>query len=113
MSVHLTTSVRAKTYAWAPGSPIDQLMQKRIVRALDSQLAGKGMQKPDSAAQDVLLLSHAIITQDFRVTESLLLGAQKNSIRTILSRLIAISVRFQNQTRLTTARSRILLTRLL
>jgi hypothetical protein len=113
MSVHWTKLFRAKTYAWAPGSPIDQLMQKRIVRAVDSQLAGKGMQKSDSAAPNVLLLRHAIITQDFRVTESLLLGAQKNSFRTILCRLITISVRFQNQTRLTTARSTILLTRLL
>ncbi len=52
-----------KTYAWGKGTPAkDPLMDKRVVQAVESQLAAKGLQKVEpSAKPDVVVLYHAAV----------------------------------------------------
>jgi Domain of unknown function (DUF4136) len=58
------------TYAWAKGTPVgDELNHQRIVSAVDSQLAAKGVHQVESVANaDLLVTYHAVITQDVEVT---------------------------------------------
>jgi Domain of unknown function (DUF4136) len=57
------------SYAWANGDPVgDDLNHQRIVSAVDSQLAVKGMHKVDAVAgADLLVTYHAIVTHDVAV----------------------------------------------
>ena len=58
-----------KTYAWDGGSNVgDPLNHKRIVAAVDSQLAAKGLTKVDAAANpDVIVAYKAALTEDLEV----------------------------------------------
>lgn len=61
---------RFKTYAWTGDSPVsDELIHKRIVTAVDSQLALKGLSRvePD-AAPDVLVSYQTVINRSLQVT---------------------------------------------
>ncbi len=55
-----------KTYAWGKGTPAsNQLMNDRIVAAIDSQLAAKGFQKVDDpASADMVVLYHAAMSEE-------------------------------------------------
>jgi hypothetical protein len=57
-----------KTYAWQEGTPADPLMQQRIDRAIESELARHGMQKSDSAP-DVFVVTHVLTREDVRLRE--------------------------------------------
>ena len=58
-----------KTYAWVNGAAVgDQINHQRIVSAVDSQLAAKGVRKVDEAAGAALLVGyHVVITRDVEV----------------------------------------------
>ena len=58
-----------KTYAWTRGNPVgDDLNHQRIVRAIDAQLAGKGMVRIEAAAgPDVLVAYHASFDRDLQI----------------------------------------------
>jgi hypothetical protein len=60
---------RFKTYAWVKGTPVnDQLNDKRIVSAIDAQLAAKGftkMAEPEKA--DVLVAYHASFDKNLQI----------------------------------------------
>lgn len=59
-----------RTYAWAEGTPAkNQLMDRRIVSAIEEQLAGKGFQKVD-ANPDVFVSYHAATTEEVNYTTS-------------------------------------------
>jgi hypothetical protein len=57
------------SYAWANGGRVgDDLNHQRIVSAVDSQLAVKGVHKVDAAAgADLLVAYHVVITHDVAV----------------------------------------------
>jgi hypothetical protein len=57
------------TYAWVNGTPVaDEINHQRIVGAVDSQLALKGVHKVDAIANaDLLVTYHAVITHDVAV----------------------------------------------
>jgi hypothetical protein len=57
------------SYAWGNGGRVgDDLNHQRIVRAVDSQLASKGVHKVDAAAgADLLVTYHVVITHDVAV----------------------------------------------
>jgi hypothetical protein len=59
-----------KTYAWVRGTNLsDELNHKRIVNAVDAQLAAKGLVKADSSAQpDVLVAYHASFNRNLQIT---------------------------------------------
>jgi hypothetical protein len=57
-----------KTYAWMKGTPADALMEQRIVKAVESQLAKHGLQKTDSAP-DVFIVTHAMTREDISLRE--------------------------------------------
>ena len=59
-----------RTYAWVPGTSVDdQLNHKRIVHAIDTQLAAKGMSRADSAASaDVLVAYHATFDTSLQIS---------------------------------------------
>jgi hypothetical protein len=59
-----------RTYAWVPGTSVpDALIDKRIVAAIDVELAGKGLRKVDAAAQpDVVVAYHASFDRNVLVT---------------------------------------------
>ena len=59
-----------KTYAWVRGTPVnDELNHKRIVNAIDAQLAAKGFTKVEAGANpDVLVAYHASFNRDLQVT---------------------------------------------
>lgn len=57
-----------RTYRWENGTPADPLMEQRIVKAIESQLARSGLQKSDSAP-DVLVATHTSAKEDVRLTE--------------------------------------------
>ena len=61
---------RLKTYAWVRGTPVnDELNHKRIVNAIDAQLAAKGFTKVEAGANpDVLVAYHASFNRDLQVT---------------------------------------------
>jgi uncharacterized protein DUF4136 len=58
-----------KTYAWVKGTPVaDELNDKRIVDAIDTQLAGKGFTKVEADANpDVLVAYHASFNRDLAI----------------------------------------------
>ena len=58
------------SYTWANGGRVgDDLNHQRIVSAVDSQLAVKGMHKVDAVAgADLLVAYHVVITHDVAVT---------------------------------------------
>ena len=54
-----------KTYAWAKGTPLNQLWDARVIEGVDKQLAAKGFQKVDAGASpDLFVLYHAAIGQE-------------------------------------------------
>jgi hypothetical protein len=57
------------SYAWANGGRVgDDLNHQRIVSAVDSQLAVKGLHKVDAVAgADLLVVYHVIVTHDVAV----------------------------------------------
>jgi hypothetical protein len=59
-----------KTYAWCRGVPVaDELNHKRIVDAVEAQLAAKGFRKVEAdASPDVLVAYHAGARQEFEVS---------------------------------------------
>src|SRR5262245_31291624 len=61
---------RLKTYAWAPGTPVrDEINHKRVVDAIDAQLASKGFTKVVASAHpDMLVAYHATFDKDLRIT---------------------------------------------
>lgn len=59
-----------RTYAWAQGTPAkNQLMDRRIVSAIDEQLSGKGFQK-DNTNPDMFVSYHAATTDEVSYTTS-------------------------------------------
>ena len=61
-----------KTYAWVRGTPVnDELNDKRIVAAVDAQLAARGFTKVEAAGDpDVLVAYHAGFGRDLQVSGS-------------------------------------------
>jgi hypothetical protein len=60
---------RLKTYAWVNGTVLrDELTHKRIVAAVDSQMAAKGFAKVEATGSpDVYVAYHAVFDQNLRV----------------------------------------------
>jgi hypothetical protein len=60
---------KLKTYTWIPGHNLqDELNHKRIVNAVDAQLAAKGLRKVESADKpDALVAYHASFNRDLQV----------------------------------------------
>jgi hypothetical protein len=58
-----------KTYAWTRGNPVgDELNHQRIMRAIDAQLAAKGMLRVEvNSEPDVLIAYHASFDRDLQV----------------------------------------------
>lgn len=58
-----------RTYAWVRGTNLtDELNHKRIVSAIDSELAAKGLSKADNGqAPDVLVAYHATFDKDLQI----------------------------------------------
>lgn len=58
-----------KTYAWVNGTPVnDDFNHQRIMSAIDSQLAAKGVRKAASVTEaDLLVTYQAVITRDIAV----------------------------------------------
>jgi Domain of unknown function (DUF4136) len=58
-----------KTYAWVRGTPVnDELNHKRIVDAIDAQLAAKGLVKVEAGANsDLLVAYHASFNRDLQI----------------------------------------------
>ncbi|HEY7500643.1 MAG TPA: DUF4136 domain-containing protein [Vicinamibacterales bacterium] len=58
-----------KTYAWVRGTNLnDELNHKRIMRAVDAQLASRGFAKSESAANaDVLVAYHATFDKNLQI----------------------------------------------
>jgi hypothetical protein len=58
-----------KTYAWVHGTELkDELNHKRIVNAIDAQLASEGLAKVENAATaDVLVAYHASFDKDLQI----------------------------------------------
>lgn len=61
---------KAKTYAWVDGTILkDEFNHKRIVDAVDAQLAAKGLAKAAAgAAPDVVVAYHASFDKDLRIS---------------------------------------------
>lgn len=59
-----------KTYAWVAGTNLtDEINHKRVVDAIDAQLAAKGLAKVEASAHpDILIAYHATFDKDFRIT---------------------------------------------
>ena len=59
-----------RTYAWVRGTPLgDELNHKRIVRAIDSQLASKGLRQVEGHANpDLLVAYHATFDTSLQIT---------------------------------------------
>jgi hypothetical protein len=73
ISFDFDTSVRFggfKTYAWVPGTNVpDQLVHRRVIDAVDVQLALKGLKKVAREEQpDVLIAYHASFERDLQIT---------------------------------------------
>lgn len=58
-----------KTYAWADGTRVaDELNHKRVMRAIDAQLAMKGLQQVHASSNpDVLVAYHASFDKDLQI----------------------------------------------
>jgi hypothetical protein len=65
-----TNFARLRTYAWVRGTGVDdELNHKRIVSAVDGQLAARGLREvPPGAGPDVLVSYHATFDTDLVVT---------------------------------------------
>jgi hypothetical protein len=61
---------RFKTYAWVRGTNLrDELNHKRVMSAVDGQLASKGLVKVETSANaDVLIAYHASFDKDLQIT---------------------------------------------
>jgi hypothetical protein len=61
---------RFKTYAWTHGTELtDELNHARVVRAIESQLAAKGLIRVEpSAAPDVLVAYHASFDKNLQIS---------------------------------------------
>jgi hypothetical protein len=61
---------RLKRYAWVPGTNLsDELNHKRVVSALDAQLAAKGLSRVEAATEaDVLVAYHASFDRDLQLS---------------------------------------------
>lgn len=59
-----------KTYAWVRGTPLnDEINHRRIVNAVDTQLAAKGFTQVDTSANpDVLVAYHATFNRDLQIS---------------------------------------------
>jgi len=60
---------RLKTYAWSEGTPVrDQINHQRIVSAIETQLAAKGLTKaPAGTKPDVFVAYHASFDRDLQI----------------------------------------------
>jgi Domain of unknown function (DUF4136) len=60
---------RIRTYAWVRGTPLgDELNHKRVVNAIDAQLASKGLTKVEASMNpDVLVAYHASFDRDLEI----------------------------------------------
>jgi uncharacterized protein DUF4136 len=84
------TFSKYKTYAWTAGTSVgDQLNDKRIVNAIDSQLASKGLKKvTDTANPNMLVAYHASFDKEIEINATstvwgpLRLGVRTGSART-------------------------------
>ncbi|MBA5867203.1 MAG: DUF4136 domain-containing protein [Nitrospira sp. CR1.3] len=55
---------RYRTYAWETGTPVkNDLMDRRIIKAIDDQLATKGFQKAD-AGPDMFVSYHGALSEE-------------------------------------------------
>ena len=66
----LTDFSRMKTYTWAAGTELeDQLNHKRIIAAVDAQLAAHGLARVESAGTgpDLLVAYHATFDRNVRI----------------------------------------------
>ena len=63
---------KLKTYAWASGINLpDELNHRRIVAAIDAQLAAKGLTKVESGGgADMLVAYHARLARDVQINAS-------------------------------------------
>ena len=73
VSVDLDRSVNFstfKTFAWTTGTPVpDDLNHKRIIRAIEEQLTGKGMAKvAQQTHPDALVAYHASFDRNLQIT---------------------------------------------
>jgi hypothetical protein len=61
---------RLRTYAWVPGHSLkDELNHKRVVAAIDAELASKGLVRVEPGANpDMLVAYHATFDKDLRIT---------------------------------------------
>lgn len=61
-----------KTYAWTKGTELtDELNHRRVVRAIEAALAGKGLTRVEpGASPDVLVAYHASFDRDLQITGS-------------------------------------------
>jgi hypothetical protein len=61
-----------KRYAWVRGTPLnDELNHRRIVDAMDAQLAAKGLHEVEAGASpDVLVAYHTGVSRDFQISGS-------------------------------------------
>jgi Domain of unknown function (DUF4136) len=57
-----------KTYGWMKGTPADALMEQRIVKAVESQLAKHGVQKTDSTP-DVFVVTRVLTREDISIRD--------------------------------------------
>ncbi|HET7294974.1 MAG TPA: DUF4136 domain-containing protein [Vicinamibacteria bacterium] len=60
---------RLRTYAWVSGTNVrDELNHKRIVAAIDAQLAARGLKRVEPASNpDALVAYHATFDKDLRI----------------------------------------------
>ncbi len=60
---------RLRTYAWVPGTNLkDQINHKRVLEAIDAQLASKGLTRVEAGARpDLLVAYHATFDKDLRI----------------------------------------------
>jgi len=63
---------RFRTYAWVSGTNLeDELNHKRVVNAIDGQLASKGLRRVESGApSDLLVAYHASVDKNLQINAS-------------------------------------------
>jgi len=60
---------RFTSYSWVKGTPVaDALNDKRIVSAIDSQLAAKGFTKVEGTSADLLVAYHASFDKNLQIS---------------------------------------------
>jgi hypothetical protein len=72
-----TDFTKFKTYAWGKGTPsTNQLMNERIIAAIDQELAAKGLQKVDDrSTADLVVIYHAAESQQTELNTTDMGGA--------------------------------------